>query len=59
MIIITILLEFPGSLAVKDLELSLLWHRFNPWPRELPHARVMAKKKVIKRNVHKTKIFEI
>ena len=31
-------IELPGSLAVKDLALSLLWlesllwHRFNPWP---------------------------
>ena len=25
--------EFPNGLAVKDSALSLLWHRFNPWPR--------------------------
>ena len=24
--------EFPGDRAVKDLVLSLLWCRFNPWP---------------------------
>ena len=24
--------ELPGSLAVKDLTLSLLWHGFDPWP---------------------------
>lgn len=24
--------EFPGSLAVKDLALSLLWFGFDPWP---------------------------
>ena len=24
--------EFPRGLVVKDLALSLLWHRFNPWP---------------------------
>ena len=23
--------EFPGGLAVKDLMLSLLWCRFDPW----------------------------
>ena len=34
-----IVLEFPGGLEVKDLALSLLWlrlllwHRFDPWPR--------------------------
>ena len=25
-------MEFPGRLAVKDLALSLLWLRFDPWP---------------------------
>jgi len=25
------IMEFPGSLAAKDLE-SLLWHRLDPWP---------------------------
>ena len=25
--------EFPGGLAVEDLALSLLWPRFDPWPR--------------------------
>ena len=25
--------EFPGGPAVKDLALSLLWLRFDPWPR--------------------------
>ena len=29
---LNIVLEFPGSLAVKDSALSLLWHSFNPWP---------------------------
>ena len=24
--------EFPGGLVVKDPALSLLWHRFDPWP---------------------------
>ena len=24
--------EFPSGLVVKDLALSLLWLRFNPWP---------------------------
>lgn len=23
---------FPGGLAVQDSALSLLWHRFKPWP---------------------------
>ena len=26
-------LEFPGGLAVKDTALSMLWHGFDPWPR--------------------------
>ena len=30
---------------VKDPVLSLLWHRFGPWPRELLHAVDAAKKK--------------
>ena len=38
-------MEFPGGLAVKDSVLSLLWHEFNPWPRELPHAVGVTKKK--------------
>ena len=25
--------DFPSDLVVKDLVLSLLWHGFNPWPR--------------------------
>ena len=25
--------EIPGGLVVQDLELSPLWLRFNPWPR--------------------------
>ena len=24
--------EFLGGLVVKDMALSLLWHRFDPWP---------------------------
>ena len=29
---------------VKGLALSLLWHGFNPWTRELLHAAGLAKK---------------
>ena len=29
------ILEFPGGFAVQDPVLSLLWHRFNPWPATL------------------------
>ena len=25
--------EFPGGPVVKDLAVSLLWHRPDPWPR--------------------------
>ena len=45
--------EFPGSLVVKDLALSLLWfglllwHGFDPWPRNfhMPWERPKKKKK--------------
>ena len=30
---------------VKDWELSLLWLRFNRWPRNFPYAMDAAKKK--------------
>jgi len=32
--------EFPGGLVAKNMVLSLLWHGFNPWPRNLhiPHV---------------------
>ena len=34
-----LLLEgFPDGLAVKDLALSLLWLRFDPWPGKLLNA---------------------
>ena len=46
---------------VKDLVLSLqrpgslLGHRFNPWPRELPHATGVATKKKKKKKKKKRK----
>ena len=46
------MLEFPDGLAVKDMVVSLewlrslLWHRFDPQPREVLHTTGMAKKKV-------------
>ena len=27
--------KFPGGLVVKDLMLSLLWHRFDSWPQNV------------------------
>lgn len=30
--------RFPGGLMIKDLEMSLLWQRFDPWPQDLLHA---------------------
>ena len=33
----------PWSPVVKNLALSLLWHRLNPWPRELLRAADMTK----------------
>ena len=39
--------EFPGGLGVKDLVLSLLWFRFDPWPMifHMPWACPPYKKK--------------
>ena len=37
--------EFLGGLVVKDLALSLLWLRFDPWPRNFLHALDEAKEK--------------
>ena len=30
--------EFPGCPVVKELLLSLLWNRFDPWPTGYAHA---------------------
>ena len=35
---------------VKDLALSLLWHGFNPWPRELLHGVDSVKKEKRKKS---------
>ena len=43
--------ESLGGLPVKNSVLSLLWHRFDSWPRELLHAEGVAKKK--------KKVFEV
>ena len=47
----TRLREFPCGLVVRDLALSLLWLRFNPWPRNfcMPWALPKKKKKKKKR----------
>ena len=37
--------EFPGDLGVKDPALSLLWHRFDLWPRNVCVPLVQPKKK--------------
>ena len=33
----------PGGLDVKNLALSLLWHEFNPWPRNFHMLQVWPK----------------
>ena len=43
----TKILEFPGGLAIKDLVLSLLWLRFDPWPGNFHMPWAWPKKKVI------------
>lgn len=49
------ILEFHGSLAVKDLAFSLLWLRFDPGPLawKLPQATRTAKKKKKEKNCFK------
>ena len=41
--------EFPGTLAVKDSALSLLWCGFSPWPRNLCMPFTWPKNKTKKR----------
>ena len=36
-------LELPGSSVVKDPVLSLLWHTFEPWPRNFRMLAVWPK----------------
>ena len=38
-------MEFPGSLVVKDLVLSLLWLEFNPWPENVCMPQAWPKNK--------------
>ena len=38
-------LASPSGLVVKDPELSLLWLRFKPWPRNFHMPQVGSKKK--------------
>ena len=38
--------EFPGSLVVKDLVLSLLWLGFDPWSRNFCMSRAWSKIKI-------------
>ena len=49
--------EFPDGLAVKELALSLLWLRFNPWPGNFftPQARPKKGKKEQERKNSKKK----
>ena len=39
-----ITLEFSGGLVVKGPALSLLWRRFDPWPRKFLMPRAQPKK---------------
>lgn len=39
------ILEFPGGVAVKDLALSLLWFRFDPWTGTSAYCGCIQKKK--------------
>lgn len=47
----SIVLEFPGGLVAKDLVLSLLWHEFNPWPRNFCMPQVQPKKRIKKKGI--------
>ena len=46
-------LEFPGGLVAKDLALSLLWLRFNSWPRTSACHGCSPQKKKIKK-IHRS-----
>ena len=41
--------KFPGGLVVNDIVLSLLWHGFDPWPRNVHMPQGQPKKKKGKR----------
>ena len=45
----------PGGLLVKDLTLSLLWHRFDPWPGTFVWRGHSQKKKKKERKKRKEK----
>ena len=49
--------EFPGGLVVKDLALSLLWLRFDPWPRNF--CMLQAQSEKTKQNKELFNIFPI
>ena len=50
-----LLMELPVEQQVKNQVLSLLWCRFDPWPRGLPHAMGASKKKKKKKERKKRK----
>ena len=39
-------LELPSNLAIKDSALSLLWHKFDPWPRDFLMPRAQPRKNI-------------
>ena len=47
---ITRQVEFLGGLVVKDLVLSLLWHRFDLWPRNFCILQAQPNKKAKERH---------
>ena len=42
-----VLWSFLEAQQAADSALSLLWHRFKPWSRELLHAAPMAEKRAV------------
>ena len=48
-------MDFPGGLAAKELASSLLWLRFNPWPRKFCSLCAIAKKQTNKQTNKKQK----
>ena len=48
--------KFPSGLAVKDLVLSLLWLRFDPWPGYFCMLQAQQKKKKKKKKIKENKI---
>ena len=51
--------KFPGGVVVKDMALSLVWHRFDPWPGTFAccgHSKKKKKRKKEKKRKSRERI---